>query len=147
MRGNLMGKRVDFSARTVITGDPNLALDELGVPWGIALNLTFPGERGRARARGALAVDSAATPRTAKRAERLLARHARAQRRSPPTTWSACGSWWRTAPTRPPARRARGTLCGTTARAWTCATCAPTGWVGWGLACLAASRTRRGPPC
>ena len=27
---------------TVITGDPNLALDELGVPWGIALNLTFP---------------------------------------------------------------------------------------------------------
>ncbi|GAB4819036.1 hypothetical protein N2152v2_006082 [Parachlorella kessleri] len=42
VRGNLMGKRVDFSARTVITGDPNLALDELGVPWGIALNLTFP---------------------------------------------------------------------------------------------------------
>ncbi len=42
MRGNLMGKRVDFSARTVITGDPNLALDELGVPWAIALNLTFP---------------------------------------------------------------------------------------------------------
>ena len=42
VRGNLMGKRVDFSARTVITGDPNLALDELGVPWPIALNLTFP---------------------------------------------------------------------------------------------------------
>jgi DNA-directed RNA polymerase II subunit RPB1 len=42
VRGNLMGKRVDYSARTVITGDPNLALDELGVPWGIALNLTFP---------------------------------------------------------------------------------------------------------
>ena len=42
VRGNLMGKRVDFSARTVITGDPNLALDELGVPWAIALNLTFP---------------------------------------------------------------------------------------------------------
>ena len=42
VRGNLMGKRVDFSARTVITGDPNLALDELGVPWGIATNLTFP---------------------------------------------------------------------------------------------------------
>jgi DNA-directed RNA polymerase II subunit RPB1 len=42
VRGNLMGKRVDFSARTVITGDPNLALDELGVPWGVALNLTFP---------------------------------------------------------------------------------------------------------
>ncbi|PSC72236.1 DNA-directed RNA polymerase II subunit 1 [Micractinium conductrix] len=42
VRGNLMGKRVDYSARTVITGDPNLALDELGVPCGIALNLTFP---------------------------------------------------------------------------------------------------------
>ena len=42
VRGNLMGKRVDFSARTVITGDPNLSLDELGVPWAIALNLTFP---------------------------------------------------------------------------------------------------------
>lgn len=62
MRGNLMGKRVDFSARTVITGDPNLALDELGVPWGIALNLTFPETvtvhniekwvRARARGRG-----------------------------------------------------------------------------------------------
>ena len=45
LRGNLMGKRVDFSARTVITGDPNLALDEVGVPRTIAMNLTFP-ERG-----------------------------------------------------------------------------------------------------
>ena len=42
MRGNLMGKRVDFSARTVISGDPNIAIDELGVPWSIALNLTYP---------------------------------------------------------------------------------------------------------
>jgi DNA-directed RNA polymerase II subunit RPB1 len=42
LRGNLMGKRVDFSARTVITPDPNLSLDELGVPLSIALNLTFP---------------------------------------------------------------------------------------------------------
>lgn len=42
IRGNLMGKRVDFSARTVITGDPNIGIDELGVPWTIALNLTFP---------------------------------------------------------------------------------------------------------
>ena len=32
LRSNLMGKRVDFSARTVITGDPNLSLDEVGVP-------------------------------------------------------------------------------------------------------------------
>ena len=45
LRGNLMGKRVDFSARTVITGDPNLELDEVGVPKSIAMNLTYP-ERG-----------------------------------------------------------------------------------------------------
>ncbi|KAJ8092542.1 DNA-directed RNA polymerase II core subunit rpo21 [Marasmius tenuissimus] len=37
-----MGKRVDFSARTVITGDPNLELDEVGAPRSIAMNLTFP---------------------------------------------------------------------------------------------------------
>ena len=42
LRGNLMGKRVDFSARTVITGDPNLDLDEVGVPRSIARTLTFP---------------------------------------------------------------------------------------------------------
>ncbi|KAF7333371.1 DNA-directed RNA polymerase subunit [Mycena venus] len=42
LRGNLMGKRVGFSARTVITGDPNLELDEVGVPRSIAMNLTFP---------------------------------------------------------------------------------------------------------
>jgi DNA-directed RNA polymerase II subunit RPB1 len=29
IRGNLMGKRVDFSARTVITGDPNLSVDQV----------------------------------------------------------------------------------------------------------------------
>ena len=37
-----MGKRVDFSARTVITPDPNLALDQVGVPKSIVQNLTFP---------------------------------------------------------------------------------------------------------
>ncbi|XP_052297209.1 DNA-directed RNA polymerase II subunit RPB1-like [Citrus sinensis] len=42
IRGNLMGKRVNFSARTVITPDPNINIDELGVPWSIALNLTYP---------------------------------------------------------------------------------------------------------
>lgn len=42
LRGNLMGKRVDFSARTVITGDPNLAVDQVGVPKSVAMNLTFP---------------------------------------------------------------------------------------------------------
>ncbi|KAH9466080.1 hypothetical protein MJO29_007760 [Puccinia striiformis f. sp. tritici] len=42
LRGNLMGKRVDFSARTVITGDPNLQLDQVGVPYSMARNLTYP---------------------------------------------------------------------------------------------------------
>ena len=42
VRGNLMGKRVDFSARSVITPDANIDLDELGVPAEIAVNLTFP---------------------------------------------------------------------------------------------------------
>jgi DNA-directed RNA polymerase II subunit RPB1 len=42
LRGNLMGKRVDFSARTVITGDANISLDEVGVPRSIARILTYP---------------------------------------------------------------------------------------------------------
>ena len=42
IRGNLMGKRVDYSARTVITSDPNIEIFELGVPLKIAMNLTFP---------------------------------------------------------------------------------------------------------
>ena len=42
IRNNLMGKRVDFSARSVITPDPNLELDQLGVPLKIASNLTIP---------------------------------------------------------------------------------------------------------
>ena len=42
IRNNLMGKRVDYSARSVITPDPNIELDELGVPEEIAKNLTFP---------------------------------------------------------------------------------------------------------
>jgi len=42
VRGNLMGKRVDFSGRTVITPDPNLRIDQVGVPRSIAQNLTFP---------------------------------------------------------------------------------------------------------
>lgn len=37
-----MGKRVDFSARSVITADPNIDIDEVGVPKSMALNLTFP---------------------------------------------------------------------------------------------------------
>lgn len=42
LRGNLMGKRVNFSARTVITGDPNLDLDQVGVPKSIARTLSYP---------------------------------------------------------------------------------------------------------
>lgn len=42
LRGNLMGKRVDFSARTVITGDANISLDQVGVPKSIARILTYP---------------------------------------------------------------------------------------------------------
>ena len=42
IRGNLMGKRVDFSARSVITGDPNLSIRQVGVPLKIAMNLTVP---------------------------------------------------------------------------------------------------------
>ena len=42
VRGNLMGKRVDFSARSVITPDANIDVDELGVPIEIATNLTKP---------------------------------------------------------------------------------------------------------
>ncbi|XP_074658521.1 DNA-directed RNA polymerase II subunit RPB1-like [Tubulanus polymorphus] len=42
VRGNLMGKRVDFSARTVITPDPNLRINQVGVPRTIAQNMTFP---------------------------------------------------------------------------------------------------------
>jgi len=41
-RSNLSGKRVDFSARTVITPDPNLDIDEVGVPTDIATRLSVP---------------------------------------------------------------------------------------------------------
>ena len=42
IRGNLMGKRVNFSSRTVITPDPVIDIDELGVPKRIAVQLTYP---------------------------------------------------------------------------------------------------------
>ena len=41
-RGNLSGKRVDFSGRTVISPDPNLRIDQVGVPKLIAMHLTYP---------------------------------------------------------------------------------------------------------
>lgn len=41
-RGNLSGKRVDFSGRTVIGPDPNLRIDEVAVPEKIAVKLSYP---------------------------------------------------------------------------------------------------------
>ncbi|KDD75278.1 domain 1 of RNA polymerase Rpb1, partial [Helicosporidium sp. ATCC 50920] len=41
-RGNLSGKRVDFSGRTVISPDPNLAISQVAVPRAMASTLTFP---------------------------------------------------------------------------------------------------------
>jgi DNA-directed RNA polymerase II subunit RPB1 len=42
IRYNIQGKRVEFSARSVITPDPNLSIAEIGVPMKIAMNLTKP---------------------------------------------------------------------------------------------------------
>ena len=41
-RSNLSGKRVDFSARTVISPDPLLSINQVGVPQVIAETLTIP---------------------------------------------------------------------------------------------------------
>ncbi|KAK5168211.1 DNA-directed RNA polymerase III subunit C1 (rpo31) [Saxophila tyrrhenica] len=41
-RGNLSGKRVDFSGRTVISPDPNLGIDEVAVPSRVATHMTYP---------------------------------------------------------------------------------------------------------
>ena len=43
-RNNLSGKRVNFSARTVIGPDPNISIGEVGVPYPVALELTVPEE-------------------------------------------------------------------------------------------------------
>jgi DNA-directed RNA polymerase II subunit RPB1 len=37
-----MGKRVDYSARSVITPDPNIGIFELGVPQHVAMRITVP---------------------------------------------------------------------------------------------------------
>ena len=42
IRGHLSGKRVDFSARSVISPDPSIRIDQVGVPQEIAKILTFP---------------------------------------------------------------------------------------------------------
>ena len=40
-RGNLSGKRVNFSARTVISPDPRISINEVGIPMDIAKELTL----------------------------------------------------------------------------------------------------------
>ena len=42
VRGNLQGKRCDYTGRTVITGDDRLSMTEVGVPEDIAKILTVP---------------------------------------------------------------------------------------------------------
>ena len=42
IRHNLAGKRTNFCARTVISPDPMIAIDEVGVPMVIAMKLTVP---------------------------------------------------------------------------------------------------------
>jgi DNA-directed RNA polymerase subunit A' len=41
-RSNLSGKRVDFSARTVVSPDPNIDISEVGVPLEVAMRLSVP---------------------------------------------------------------------------------------------------------
>ncbi len=41
-RQNLTGKRVNFSARTVISPDPSISINEVGVPFKIAKDMTIP---------------------------------------------------------------------------------------------------------
>lgn len=42
IRMHMMGKRVNFAARSVITPDPNLNIDEIGVPEAFAKKLSYP---------------------------------------------------------------------------------------------------------
>ncbi|KYN44618.1 DNA-directed RNA polymerase I subunit RPA1 [Trachymyrmex septentrionalis] len=42
IRMHMMGKRVNFAARTVITPDPNLNIDEIGIAEAFARKLTYP---------------------------------------------------------------------------------------------------------
>jgi len=41
-RGNLSGKRVDFSGRTVISPNPHLSVEDVGLPRLMAMTLTYP---------------------------------------------------------------------------------------------------------
>lgn len=44
VRSNLMGKRVNFSARSVITSDPYIDIDQVGISKKVAMELTIPEE-------------------------------------------------------------------------------------------------------
>ena len=39
---HMMGKRVNYAARSVITPDPNLDVEEVGIPDVFAKKLTYP---------------------------------------------------------------------------------------------------------
>jgi DNA-directed RNA polymerase I subunit RPA1 len=41
-RKHMMGKRVNFAARSVISPDPNIATNEIGIPVRFARKLTYP---------------------------------------------------------------------------------------------------------
>jgi DNA-directed RNA polymerase I subunit RPA1 len=41
-RKNMMGKRVNYAARSVISPDPNINMDEIGIPMVFATSLTYP---------------------------------------------------------------------------------------------------------
>jgi DNA-directed RNA polymerase I subunit RPA1 len=42
LRQKMMGKRVNHSCRTVISPDPFLAVNEIGIPPAAALKMTYP---------------------------------------------------------------------------------------------------------
>ena len=42
IRMHMMGKRVNFAARTVITPDPCLNIEEIGIPEAFATSLSYP---------------------------------------------------------------------------------------------------------
>lgn len=39
---HMMGKRVNYACRTVITPDPNINVDEIGIPETFAKRLSYP---------------------------------------------------------------------------------------------------------
>ena len=42
-RKHMMGKRVNYAARSVISPDPNIQTNEIGLPLFVATTLTYPG--------------------------------------------------------------------------------------------------------